>query len=125
MARMAGDSAGRRGGESVSEPAPGGSPPARDVGPLQSPPLGLPVHLALPPLPAACLPLTFWIGSRWPGAGRWLRVAIVLFLLLRLPEIVVIGFGHRTYHLDSDVATRLTVRQQALLPEEYRPKAAE
>jgi hypothetical protein len=49
----------------------------------------------------------------------------VLFLLLRLPEITVIGLGHRTYHLDTDVATRLTVRQQTLLPEAYRPKPPE
>src|SRR5262249_10528746 len=48
-------------------------------------------------LPAATLPVAFWIAARWPvERRRWVRRALVLFLVLRVPEIVVIGLGHET-----------------------------
>ncbi len=48
-------------------------------------------------LHAAALPVTFWIAERWPPRQRWMRWAILLFLLLRIPEIMVIGFGYPSY----------------------------
>lgn len=71
-------------------------------------------------LPAACLPVTFWIYDAWPGGGKFLRTVVVLFILLRLPEMVLIGLGHPTYRLDRDIASKLQQRQQTLLPESYR-----
>lgn len=71
-------------------------------------------------LPAACLPVTFWIHSAWPGGGKILRTTVLLFVLLRLPEMILIGFGHPTYRLDRDIAAKLQQRQQTLLPESYR-----
>ena len=48
-------------------------------------------------LHAAALPVTAYLVSTWPARARWLRWAIVLFILLRIPETLVLAFGHASY----------------------------
>ncbi|MFZ1945918.1 MAG: hypothetical protein WAW06_00025, partial [bacterium] len=48
-------------------------------------------------LPAACLPVSFWVADHWLSRRLAVRCVLVAFLLLRIPEIVVIGLGHGTY----------------------------
>jgi hypothetical protein len=71
-------------------------------------------------LPAACLPVAMWIDDLWRPRQRWLLGVLVLFLLLRLPEILLIGLGHEAYRVDPLIADRLQPRQQKLLPEGLR-----
>lgn len=52
-------------------------------------------------LPAACLPLAFWICSRWRTAGTWLRTIILLFILWRIPASLLL-LGHPMYAKPSD-----------------------
>jgi hypothetical protein len=71
-------------------------------------------------LPAACLPVAMWIDDLWRPRRRWLAGALVLFLALRLPEILLIGLGCEAYRVDPHIADRLQPRQQELLPEDLR-----
>lgn len=48
-------------------------------------------------LPAACLPVSFWVADHWGSKRLVVRWVLVAFLLLRIPEIVVIGLGHEIY----------------------------
>ncbi len=48
-------------------------------------------------LPAAALPVTAWLAEHWPPKRTYLRWVIVLFLALRIPEILVLGLGHHIY----------------------------
>lgn len=71
-------------------------------------------------LPAACLPVAMWIDDLWAPRWKWLAGAIVLFLVLRLPETLLIGLGYEAYRVDPHIADRLQPRQQELLPERLR-----
>jgi hypothetical protein len=71
-------------------------------------------------LPAACLPVAMWIDDLWRPRRRWLAGVLVLFLVLRLPEILLIGLGYEAYRVDPHIADRLQPRQQELLPERLR-----
>lgn len=75
-------------------------------------------------LPAACLPVALWLDECWPAKKRWLRWALLLFLLLRVPEVIVVGAGHQAYRLDPNVEAKLQERQKTLLPEEFLQRKA-
>ncbi len=67
-------------------------------------------------LPAACLPVALWLDDLWPPARAWLRWALFLFLVLRLPQMIVVGTGHEAYRLDPNIESKLQERQKTLLP---------
>lgn len=71
-------------------------------------------------LPAAYLPVAVWFDEIWPSGRRWLQRVLILFLLLRLPVIVLIGLGQEAYRIDPDIAAKLQPRQRTLLPERLR-----
>lgn len=48
-------------------------------------------------LPAACLPVSFWLADHWASRRLVVRCVVVAFLLLRIPVIAVIGLGHEAY----------------------------
>lgn len=48
-------------------------------------------------MPAACLPVAFWIAGGWPRHGPWLRRALLLSLVLRLPAALLLVYGHPNY----------------------------
>lgn len=66
-------------------------------------------------LPAACLPVALWTAARWPTARPWLRWAMALFLLWRLPAAAVLGLGHPMYVTPPDPAMRRHVVPEELL----------
>jgi hypothetical protein len=71
-------------------------------------------------LAAACIPVAAWINEVWWPRRRWLRWALVLFFLLRIPEGLVLGLGHSLYQRE-----RLTVPVPEsvleVIPEDLRP----
>lgn len=71
-------------------------------------------------LPAACLPVALWLDEWWPPGKKWLRWALLLFLLLRVPQVIAVGAGHEAYRLNPTIETKLQERQKTLLPEEFR-----
>jgi hypothetical protein len=71
-------------------------------------------------LPAACLPVALWLDERWPPGKKWLRWALLLFLLLRVPQVIAVGAGHEAYRLDPTIETKLQERQKTLLPDSLR-----
>jgi hypothetical protein len=70
-------------------------------------------------LPAACLPVALWLDEQWPPGKRWLRLTLILFLVLRVPQVIAVGAGHEAYRLDPAIETKLQERQKTLLPEEF------
>jgi len=67
-------------------------------------------------LPAACLPVALWFDELWPPGRAWLRWALLLFLILRVPQTIVMGMGHEAYRLDPNIESKLQERQMTLLP---------
>lgn len=47
-------------------------------------------------LPIACLPVAAWVDDRWPTAGSFMRAALALFLLWRIPASLLL-LGHPMY----------------------------
>lgn len=69
-------------------------------------------------MPAACLPVALWLRAAWsPGKPRfhaWLRAAMVVTVLWRLPAVVLLGLGHPMYVKPEDPAQRMHVAPEAL-----------
>ncbi|MDX1502082.1 MAG: hypothetical protein R3325_06945 [Thermoanaerobaculia bacterium] len=71
-------------------------------------------HLLLA-VPAASLPVALWLDHLWPPARRWLRLAVLLFLLWRLPAALLLGLGHPMYVAPPDETLRRHVIPERLL----------
>jgi hypothetical protein len=61
-----------------------------------------------------------WIDAHWPARRVWLRWAIVLFVLLRIPEVLVIGFGNPMFQRRV-LPAHTQDRVLRLVPAELRP----
>jgi hypothetical protein len=53
-------------------------------------------HLVIA-LHAACIPVAFWITEGWATMKKPLRYAVVLFIVLRIPVMIVTGLGSDMY----------------------------
>lgn len=71
-------------------------------------------------LPAATIPVALWIAHLWPPRATWLRWALVLFVILRVPEALVIGFGHEIYRRER-LRFPVGERVESVIPETLRP----
>lgn len=71
-------------------------------------------------LHAASIPLACWITEKWTKWRRLMQWAIVIFLLLRVPEIIVIGYGNDSFRkkpfTDSE-SSQITEQLERILPE--------
>lgn len=71
-------------------------------------------------LPAATIPVAMWIAHVWPPRATWLRWALVLFVVLRVPEALVIGAGHEIYRRER-LTFPVSERVRTIIPERLRP----
>jgi hypothetical protein len=55
-------------------------------------------------LPVACIPVAAWIDNLWPPSKAWLRWVVIVFVLLRIPDILLLAYGHPLYRaLPADI----------------------
>lgn len=50
-------------------------------------------------MPAACIPVAVWLDNLWPPSSRWLRWLVILFLVLRIPDVLFLAYGHPIYRV--------------------------
>lgn len=72
-------------------------------------------------LHAATIPIAWWIVDVWSRAGAPLRIALVLFVVLRAPIALFIGLGHPMYRPPTSPSELEALAPESLPEIEDRP----